>query len=164
MPWLAAFFLYALAEMALAAWVASLTSWLVVIGLFAAGAVLGIIVMRDAGSTAGTQLRQSVSDRAVASGDISSSGLKFLAGGLLFIPGFLTDVAGLTLLIPGVRRWGHRLGSLWVTRRVPPLFTNQSGRVVKSTVVNPDEPQATGTDTTDSDNKKPRPPITDGRG
>ena len=40
-----------------------------------------------------------------------------LAGLLLFLPGFLTDLIGAALLIGPVRRWCGRHSALWVRRR-----------------------------------------------
>jgi UPF0716 family protein affecting phage T7 exclusion len=42
-----------------------------------------------------------------------------LAGLLLFLPGFLTDIVGVVLLIGPVRRWCGRTFRGWVRRREP---------------------------------------------
>ncbi len=41
-----------------------------------------------------------------------------IPGVLLMIPGLLTDLLGLVLLLPGPRRWSGRLFQLWMMRRV----------------------------------------------
>ena len=50
MVWLVLFALYAIAEFALFIWVASLTSWFVVLLLLVLGGVVGAIVMSRAGT------------------------------------------------------------------------------------------------------------------
>ena len=45
--------------------------------------------------------------------------LTVLAGLLLFLPGFLTDLVGVALLIGPVRRWCGRTFRRWVRRRNP---------------------------------------------
>ena len=41
-----------------------------------------------------------------------------LGGGLLIAPGFLTDVAGLTLLFPSARRWLQAATRRWMERQL----------------------------------------------
>jgi UPF0716 protein FxsA len=40
-----------------------------------------------------------------------------LAGLLLILPGFLTDLVGIALLIPPARRWCGRVFQTWIGRR-----------------------------------------------
>jgi UPF0716 protein FxsA len=69
------------------------------------GAAAGIAVLRRQRLSILTRLR-----RAAASGEPVLPGLVDAAGGaiagaLLIVPGFISDVAALALLIPGFRRW-----------------------------------------------------------
>jgi len=59
------------------------------------------------------RMRRELDDGRIPTGPMTDGGLLATAGFLLLIPGFVTDVFGLALLIPavrgGVRRWlGHR--------------------------------------------------------
>jgi UPF0716 protein FxsA len=97
------------------------------IGVFPAFALLlatslaGAIVLRRAGSGRLARLKA-----AAAKGDIpelraNSGGLLTVVGGvLLLLPGFLTDILGLALLLPPVQRWIGRLLRQTVERRVRP--------------------------------------------
>lgn len=56
-------------------------------------------------------------------------GALVLAGGLMLVtPGILTDLAGLSLMIPPVRRLAARGLSAWVRRRVDLRVTRMGGR------------------------------------
>jgi UPF0716 protein FxsA len=76
--------------------------------------VLGIVVVRRAGSRAWSALRRSAGATDVpARNDVpGSTVLLFLAGVLLCVPGVLTDLVGLLLLLPPVRA----LVALWAAR------------------------------------------------
>lgn len=103
---------YVVGEGLVAQWLAGLLGWPAVLGLFAIGLVVGILVMHEAGTQAGRCLRtaagQAAPTMSSADTDIGSSGLLFAGGVLLAIPGVLTDVAGLILVVPTTRRWCRR--------------------------------------------------------
>ena len=90
--------------------------------------VLGLFVMRWAGVSAMHEIR-----RAATHGDtpttLGAKGAIFLAGGMLAVPGFVSDVIGLALLIPPVRR--GLFG--WFTRRS--AVTVMGTGVIDTTVI-----------------------------
>jgi UPF0716 protein FxsA len=66
--------------------------------------LIGAFLLRMAGQPRLRQFQSSVASGFAASGDFSGSGLStVLAGFLLLLPGFLTDLIALLLLIPQVR-------------------------------------------------------------
>ena len=68
-----------------------------------AGSVLGLWLARREGVRAAQAIAQAVTDRQVAHVELTD-GLLVAAGGvLLFVPGLVTDVAGLLLLLPPTR-------------------------------------------------------------
>ncbi|MBC7736791.1 MAG: FxsA family protein [Candidatus Saccharibacteria bacterium] len=81
-------------------------SWIGVVGVLALVAgtgLLGIMLLRRQGMAAVGQMRSGfVMLRPQALGE---SGLLVLGGVLLVLPGLLTDLVGLMLLVPAVRRW-----------------------------------------------------------
>lgn len=96
-----------------------------------AGAVLGVYVMRRAGASWWRALRGQVS---AADGSTVTSArpdgraaahaaLLFLAGLLIFLPGFVTDAVGLLLLLPPVRALLQAGTAAWFVRR----FSSVSG-------------------------------------
>lgn len=85
---------------------------LLALALLVTGSLAGALVLRHAGSGRLARLKA-----AAKTGDIpdiqanSGSLLVVLGGLLLLLPGFLTGVAGILLLLPPVQRWiGRTLG------------------------------------------------------
>ncbi len=74
------------------------------IGLVIAATAAGVMMLRAQGSSAAQRLRRAAADGSIEGRDLADGALIMLAGILLVIPGFLTDVAGLLLFIPPVRR------------------------------------------------------------
>ena len=88
--------------------------------LMLATTLAGVLVLRRAGRGGIARFRVAVADTDVAGIQANTSGfLTVLAGLLLFLPGFLTDLIGAALLIGPVRRWCGRTFRLWVRRRNP---------------------------------------------
>ncbi len=129
-----------------------------------AGAALGLYVMRRAGSSWWRALRGQVrtdpgttSAGTVVTGAPDGAGaaraaLLFLAGLLIFLPGFISDAVGLVLLLPPVRALLQAATAAWFVRR----FTSVTGpggisvwtrrdRIVRGQVVREDgTPGTTG--------------------
>lgn len=84
-----------------AAWLGFLSAVLLAL----ATSFLGFLVLRQAGSSGIGQFRVAMADGSVA-GQVQRGGRMHLvaAGILLFIPGFITDLIGLLILLPPVRR------------------------------------------------------------
>lgn len=144
------FFGYPLAEI-LALWgVASVIGWgWALLGILA-GIPIGFALMRNAGaSAAGLMQANAAGDQRQAVTMASSMTGQFAAGLLIAIPGYVTDVIGLLLLLPGVRNSiGRTLmrryrSSTWMTRMPG------SGPIIQGTVIVEDLRNETGPDTGD---------------
>ncbi len=85
-----------------------------VLALVAAG-VLGIVVIRVLGAASLVELQGALARREPPTGALVRGACVLLAGMLLIVPGFLSDVVALLLLIPPLRT--ALLGTLW--RRWP---------------------------------------------
>ena len=99
-----------------------------VIAAFLASAALGLFVMRRQGLRAFRSLQQAFVSGADPLADISNGFLVLLAGFLLFVPGFLTDALGLLLLVPQVRTFLIRRGTVRRARGHPPAETGTRKR------------------------------------
>jgi UPF0716 protein FxsA len=94
------------AEITLFVLISMAIGFLPALGLLVATSILGAVVLRRAGRGRLARLKA-----AAAKGDISevranSGGILTVLGGvLLLLPGFLTDILGLSLLLPPVQRW-----------------------------------------------------------
>jgi len=129
---------YPLVEILLLWGVASLIGWgWALLGLLA-GIPIGLALMRNAGSTAATMMRQANTDPEAAAAAAGSSVGQFFAGLLFLVPGYFTDLLGAGLLIPGVRSLvGRRLSTSvenrqWMSKM--PGFPG-SGEIIQGTVV-----------------------------
>jgi UPF0716 protein FxsA len=116
-----AILLLPLAEILAFILVAALAGFLPALLLMLATTLAGFVVLRRAGRGRIARFRVAVADTDVAGIQANTSGfLTVLAGLLLFLPGFLTDLIGAALLIGPVRRWCGRTFRRWVGRRTPP--------------------------------------------
>jgi len=97
--------------------VAGRIGFLPALALMLATSFAGTLVLRHAGGNHIARIRVALDDGGVTALHADSAGtLTLLAGILLLIPGFITDVVGLLLLLAPLRR---ALGG-WLTRAPPP--------------------------------------------
>ncbi|MEV4682467.1 FxsA family membrane protein [Streptomyces kurssanovii] len=94
-----------------------------VLGLLVGAAVLGAVVVKRAGRRAFANLtatlqQQPGSQEAVPPGRAEGNGLLMLGGLLLMLPGLVSDVAGLLLLVPPVRTRLGRAAERSLERRM----------------------------------------------
>jgi UPF0716 protein FxsA len=106
--------------------------------LIVGGGIAGGAIIRAAGIGLVEALRGPTSSRTFATRDAAASFLFMLAGLLLIIPGFVSDVLGLLLLPAIVRRWlaGKLMASLVVraagwTRERPGAATIIDGEAIE---------------------------------
>ncbi len=92
--------------------------------LVVAFGLLGLYVMRRAGASWWRALRGQTGDGTQPDGRAAAtSALLFVAGALLFLPGFISDALGLILLLPPVRGLLQAATAAWFVRR----FTSVTG-------------------------------------
>lgn len=98
-------FLLPLAELAAFAAVASMIGWFWSFCLFLATTGLGFALIRRSGRRDFDRLRDTWRRNGIRAVHLDSPGAGPLLGGILLaFPGFITDVLGLLLLVPAVRR------------------------------------------------------------
>ncbi|MFG2817125.1 FxsA family membrane protein [Streptomyces sp. NPDC048410] len=114
--------------LALAAWlvleiwllilVADAAGGLAVFLILAAGFIAGAVVVKRAGRRAFRNLDEALRRGTAPSSGGGSNGLLMLAGLLLMLPGMLSDVAGLLLLLPPVQHLVRRRTEHLVSRKL----------------------------------------------
>lgn len=78
----------------------------------------GLLVLRHAGSARLSRLRDQVAAEGPTGWRLpGSKGILVIAGILLVLPGFITDVLGVALLVPPLRRWFGALTRNAIDRR-----------------------------------------------
>jgi UPF0716 protein FxsA len=98
-------FLLPLAEMAAFVAVALAIGWIPAACLFLATSILGLLILRRSGRSDLDRFRDAFRRDGLRAIHLESPGLGPMLGGILLLfPGFITDVLGLLLLIPAVRR------------------------------------------------------------
>jgi UPF0716 protein FxsA len=141
------FFGYPLAEVLVLWAVASLIGWgWALLGILA-GIPIGFALMRNAGaSAAGLMQANAAGDQQRAMTMASSMTGQFIAGALIAVPGYLTDLLGLMLLLPGVR---NAIGRRAMRRyRTSPWMSRMpgSGPIIQGTVIVEDMRYESGPD------------------
>lgn len=110
-----------------------------------AGSLLGLWLARREGVRAAQALAEAVGNRRVAHAEITDGLLVAVGGVLLFVPGLVTDVAGLLLVLPPTRALVRRRLVRAAERRAPGLRTariRSEGPIVDGAVVDHPTPQA----------------------
>ena len=102
MPVLFLFVLLPLVEIALFIAIGARIGLLATLALILLSAALGLWVLRDQRDRIFAVLEREVRVRPLAF--LAQGTFRVVAGGLLVLPGFLTDVLGLVLLVPAVQR------------------------------------------------------------
>ncbi|MCF8530554.1 MAG: FxsA family protein [Candidatus Nanopelagicales bacterium] len=132
---------YPLVEILLLWWIATLIGWGLALILVIAGIPAGAALMRNAAAKGATLQNAPESAKPGIARSMTSM---FLAGLLIMIPGFLTDLLGILLLLPPVQQWTSRRMGNWVQARMvrTPGFTGYArGDVVQGYVVMDNNPQ-----------------------
>ena len=126
---------YPLTEILLLWWVASLIGWGFALLLVLAGFPAGAALMRNAAAKAVTLSTSPESERAQIAQ--STTGM-FASGLLIMIPGFLTDILGIILLLRPVQSALFRRAGNWIELRmvrVPGFQTYAPGEVIQGVVI-----------------------------
>lgn len=127
---------YPLAEILVLWGVASIIGWgWALLGILA-GIPIGLALMRNAGASATSLMQANAEGDSIRARRIASSmSGQFVAGALIAIPGYVTDVMGIAILIPGVRNaLGRKVmrllgGNSWLARMPG------AGPIVQGTVI-----------------------------
>lgn len=127
-----------LADLVLLMLLARLTGFWTTIGLIVLTGVLGAWAARNQWRWLLRRTRMRIGQQEIPA-EVVTDGLLILVGACLLVtPGILTDIAGLTLLVPGARRWYRKVAAEWLRSR---LWTMSSagvpgdGEVLEGTAV-----------------------------
>jgi UPF0716 protein FxsA len=104
-------------ELALLLYLADATSWQVSLALVIIPGVIGTLLARSQGWRAWTRIREELAAGRMPTEPLLDAVLIFVAGALLLTPGVLTDLVGITLLIPWTRTYYRRRLVAWFKSR-----------------------------------------------
>lgn len=120
---LALFTIVPLIELALLIWVGSLIGVWPTIGIVLATGIAGTILARREGIRAWRNVQETLAAGRMPADELLDALLIVVAGALLVTPGTLTDLTGLSLLIPAVRT---RVRA-WLRKKLEAQITVQTG-------------------------------------
>jgi UPF0716 protein FxsA len=103
MLWLLLLILWPIAELFVAVKVADAIGVLPMLVLLVAGFPVGIWAIRSQGRAAMRRLSNAIGSGDAPGREVLNGALALLGGSLLIVPGFITDVLGLVLLLPPTR-------------------------------------------------------------
>lgn len=138
---LAGFFFFILAEVALLVFISTAIGWWTLVALMIS-TVLGAYLLQREWRKAWKHLSESLVTGSLPTGRTADAALVLLGGFMLIMPGFITDIIGLLLLLPFTRPGVRSVLGWWVGRAVaghtktPP--TKGDSIVIEGEVVNED--------------------------
>ena len=134
---LVSFFAFILAEVSLLVWVSTQIGWWT-LGLLMVSTVLGAYLLQREWRKAWTQLSDSVKTGSLPPGRTADAVLVLLGGFMLIMPGFITDVVGLLLLLPFTRPGVRSVLGWWAGRIISSAPSTPGGTVIKGEVIDQD--------------------------
>ena len=140
------FVIVPLAELTLLLWLTEVTSWTTTLGIVIVTGLVGSWLARRQGFRTFQRIRQELADRRMPTDSLVDALMIFVAGALLLTPGMLTDVFGLSLLVPMCRRYYRSRLKKWFQAnfKVQGFYRAEvrdgESRVVDSFVVTNDPP------------------------
>ncbi len=140
---LAGLLVFILAEIALLVFVSTQVGWWTLVALMVS-TVLGAYLLQREWRKAWKHLSESLSTGRLPTGRTADAALVLLGGFMLIMPGFITDVVGLLLLLPFSRPGVRSLLGWWVGRAVSghmqtPSNPNSRETVIEGEVVETDD-------------------------
>ena len=140
---IAGFFLFILAEVALLVFVSTHIGWWTLVALMIS-TVLGAYLLQREWRKAWKHLSQSLSTGHLPTGRTADAALVLMGGFMLIMPGFITDIVGLLLLLPFTRPGVRSVLGWWVGRAMSgqtksPSNPGSSETLIEGEVVNDDD-------------------------
>ncbi len=137
---LAGFFVFILAEVALLVFVSTQIGWWTLVALMIS-TVVGVYLLQREWRKAWKHLSESLSTGSLPTGRTADAALVLLGGFMLIMPGFITDIVGLLLLLPFTRPGVRSVLGWWVGRvmsgqtKSPSSTGSSAGTVIEGEVV-----------------------------
>ncbi|MCX7080485.1 MAG: membrane protein FxsA [Pseudomonas sp.] len=103
-PFLLLFLVFPVLELFVFVQVSSAIGFFPALALIILGSMLGVLVLRVAGLATALRARESLNRGELPAQQMLEGLMMALGGGLLILPGFISDVVGLVMLLPITRR------------------------------------------------------------
>ncbi|MGV8845606.1 FxsA family protein [Tessaracoccus sp.] len=133
---LAGFLIFVLAELSLLIWVSTEIGWWT-LGALLVSTVLGSYLLQREWRKAWQQLADSVKTGSLPPGRTADAVLVLLGGFMLIMPGFITDVIGLLLLLPFTRPGIRSALGWWASTMMAGAGGSTDNTVIEGEIVDP---------------------------
>ena len=145
------FIIVPLVDLTLLLVLSRLTHWTTTILLVIVSGIIGAWLAKRQSDSVGFKIREQLTQNQMPSGLLTDGAMILFAAGLLITPGLITDLFGLSLLIPATRSWYKSWAVKWFKEHFKIKVTKMSGHSpftdpnvvdgeVVSQTVNDDEP------------------------
>ncbi len=131
---LSGFFVFILAEVALLVFVSTQVGWWTLAALMIS-TVLGAYLLQREWRKAWRHLSESLKTGSLPTGRTADAALVLMGGFMLIMPGFITDIVGLLLLLPFTRPGVRSVLGWWVGRAMSEHTQTPSNPASPSTVI-----------------------------
>lgn len=116
---------------------------------------LGLLVIKRASVGAAREMRRAMAERRPPAREVADAPQALVGGALLLIPGFVTSLLGIVLILPGMRSVSRRLMQLVLGRRVAAAGGVQVvDYTAMHTEVRPDDPEVIDGEIIDEDGRQ----------
>jgi UPF0716 protein FxsA len=101
------------------------------IAIIVLGTIIGVSLVRIQGFVTLTRARQQLDQGVLPGRELFDAVCLALAGILIFLPGFVTDILGVLLLLPPVRGLARRLAAAWLEKHGREVRVQRQGTVIE---------------------------------
>lgn len=115
---------------------------------------LGLLVIKRASVGAAQEMRRAMAERRPPAREVADAPQALVGGVLLLIPGFVTSLLGIILILPGMRSVSRRLMQLFVARRAAAGGVQVIDYTALHTEVRPDDPEVIDGEIIDEDGQQ----------
>ena len=115
---------------------------------------LGLLVIQRSSTGAAREMRSAMAERRPPAREVADAPQALVGGVLLLIPGFVTSLLGIILILPGMRSISRRLMQVFVGRRVGAGGVQIVDYTATHTTVRPDDPEVIDGEIIDEDGPK----------
>jgi UPF0716 protein FxsA len=129
-----------LVELALLLQLAEWTDWRITLGVVIITGVIGTLLARSQGFRTLRRIQAELRQGQLPAEALLDAAMIFFAGALLLTPGLITDVFGMSLLLPFCRRWYRKRLLHWIRRRFQVRTVDspsERSKIIDSYIINP---------------------------
>ncbi|HWC22457.1 MAG TPA: FxsA family protein [Flexivirga sp.] len=115
---------------------------------------LGLLVIKRASVGAAREMRSAMAERRPPAREVADAPQSLVGGVLLLIPGFVTSLLGIILILPGMRSISRRLMQVFIGRRVGTGGVQVVDYTATRTNVRADDPEVIDGEIIDEDGRR----------